>query len=82
MSEWINVEDRLPKQGNLLVTFLIECMGYEKPEDRRFYAEGYFNPRSGWAVENRNIPCYLSPAGFSSKHMRVTHWMPLPEVPK
>ena len=83
MSKWIRVNDQLPYEGNYMVSFLIKVLGRETPFiDKRLYAEGYFNPQTGWSIENRYIyhPLYQQP--YQSEQMRVTHWMPLPEPPK
>ena len=76
MSEWISVEDRLP-EGKVLMCFYESCFGsyskeieagyYDNPED---YEDGV---GGGWRF-------WLSDKPVVGKG--VTHWMPLPELPK
>ncbi len=80
--EWTNVNEQLPKKGYYIVTFLIEVLGDEKPfEDIRLYAAGSFNPEIGWKIDNRYVHDYRYEQPYISNKLRVTDWMPLPEVP-
>jgi len=81
--EWISVNEKMPLEGYYLVSFLLECFGSDTPfEDRRFYARGYFDPETGWSIENKYILEPRHATGYWSLKCRVTHWMPLPTPPK
>jgi len=70
--DWINIEDQVPEDGQLVLTYFdildnkIEISRYKNllgTEDEIF-GHNMFHNRSGWLTDD------------------VTHWMPLPEPPK
>jgi len=76
--KWISVKDGLPKDlQKVLVSFLIEVLGMETPfTDKRLYAEGFFNPETGWSIENCYVRDSRYPSGFICDNLRITHWTP------
>ena len=75
MSEWISVEDRLPEARHhvLICYFPVFCENLKKQIDTGYYEEPEeYNDGGGWKF------------WLSDKVVRggVTHWMPLPELPK
>ncbi len=78
MSEWINVKDSLPKDGQDCLVYHWEdshiTVGYFESYNVRYYIEAdgsKFYTNHGWETE---IP-WAQKGG-------VTHWMPLPEPPE
>lgn len=73
MSEWISVQDRLPAQddhNDYLITDGEHCfVGHY-----RHKAQAWDNSTLGW------IQAYY--ADGSVEDIEITHWMPLPELPK
>lgn len=81
--EWISVKDKLPIEGSYLVFFYINVIGLETSVVKKFmYAEGYFDPETGWSIENKIIREWRHESGYTDVMIRVTHWMPLPQFPK
>lgn len=67
MTEWISVKDRLPEsQGDVLVV--------------AFWHECW-QPMVGWYSEIERKWRIITPHG-EKVPAGVTHWMPLPEIPK
>ncbi|MEG1896537.1 MAG: DUF551 domain-containing protein [Oscillospiraceae bacterium] len=69
MSEWIKVEDRLPKTNEKVLC----CYHFNKHIDMPF-----ISVLSYYASDE--VPHFQHTLGDDK--MRVTHWMPLPEPPK
>ena len=76
-SEWISVEDRLPKLedgrnwGNHRPRSIrVLCVCHQR-SGKIFVKEGYYELFN-------NKPCWRIPGSIDD----VTHWMPLPEAPK
>ena len=96
MSEWISVEDRLPEKkvlatyknraGNnrIIVAdyfprFTVESNAeyddydeYCEEKDTYYYREGWYEQQDNWGDY----------ASIYVNEGKVTHWMPLPELPK
>ena len=69
MSEWISVKDRLPENEDFVlvsVTGRFHHIKFENAPDIASFC------REGWILES--CPEWSNPG--------VTHWMPLPEMPK
>ena len=61
----------------------MEVVGVEtRFELKKLYAEAYFDPHSAWRIENRYIKLTRYKQGFVDLPIKVTHWMPMPELPK
>ena len=73
MSEWISVENRLPKKGDRCLI----CINFGSPfiepsvHDAQFTGSTFRRGRAKVAV-----------AGTSDDDPVVTHWMPLPDLPE
>lgn len=81
--EFTNVNEKLPEKGSYLVCFAIECLGIETSfVDLILYAEGYFNPQTGWKIANRFVYDCRYEQPYVSNNLRVISWMPLPSPPK
>ena len=67
MSEWISVKDKLPLNSkNILIYSKDWGVGY-----------GWYTAGQGWYY------CYHDGDGFIyTSGNDITHWMPLPELPK
>ncbi len=75
MSEWISVKDRMPDVEESVIA-------YSKTVDRVFV--GYYDLEYSFRTDSIEPMWYLDGArgrsyAFTAK---VTHWMPLPELPK
>lgn len=71
---WINVNDRLPEQDQTVLAygyFASEIGGEDETE--MMIAKCVYNT-SYWQIEDT---CY-----YSCWLYEVTHWMPMPEIPK
>ena len=81
MQEWISVDDRLPEEdGSYLVT--INSFGGRKYIDIRWFAkDGEIVDKYELAGQENVWYYYDSEWGYISIDS-VTHWMPLPEMPK
>lgn len=75
MSEWIRVEDELPRCGDPVIA---ACRDYRVDGLPPAVVPARFNlDREEWFdVDN------LDSDGDEVRLFRVTHWMPLPEPPK
>ena len=81
VQEWISVKDRLPEKDGAYLT-VINCFGYHSSINVHYFA------KDGEAVDEYNLArekdvwyFYDSEYGYVSTDS-VTHWMPLPELPK
>lgn len=77
MADWISVEDRLPKIGESVLVAVIINAKVSLP----FHTESAPEIRIGWRdnLSARHKWCLQ----FSNADMaEVTHWQPLPELPK
>ena len=81
MSEWINVEDRLPVKD--WCNILVYCDG------GNIEATKYHSDRLYFKYEKANCYSRKSYGKYSGHFMlchergyKITHWMPLPEPPK
>ena len=74
MGEWISVKDRLPeRRWNYFIAYVFG------DSDWHFYGEAMFHPEKD--ADNG----YVKRPHFSNEgmdDMRVTHWMPIPKLPK
>lgn len=85
--EWISVKDRLPdaEQDVLLFTETIETYGKHN-EKKTMYHNIYY----GYCDSGKWLTSYCHGCEYIEKmneeypyeHIRVTHWMPLPEPPE
>jgi hypothetical protein len=66
MSEWIRAEGRFPAYG------LEVLITYFNSDCGPFVCAAMYREDSGWEDMSEN----------DLNHLRVTHWMPLPEPPK
>lgn len=83
--EWINVKDRLPDEEQDVLILIREIEFYGKHLDRRCIHRWV---HTGWRVDGEWATTYC----FGHKYVddeikerceiKVTHWMPLPELPK
>ena len=84
-SEWISVKDRMPdeEQDVLLLIREIEIYGRHL-EKRQVYHSVYI----GWCIDGEWATTYCYGHKYISEEVNnkcelaVTHWMPLPELPK
>lgn len=81
VQEWISVKERLPQEdGSYLVT--INCFNNRQDIDIRYFAKDGETVDEYDFVGQKNVWCfYDSEWGYISTNS-VTHWMPLPELPK
>lgn len=77
MSEWIKVEDELPK----LDTFVLCCaegkyqgLSIEVLKRLQYYPNADGKPENYWE--------FTTESDLNDSYWRVTHWMPLPELPE
>ena len=70
-SEWISVDEDLPKKrGHYFIAYKFDG------SDMRFYGEAMFHPEGG--------NCFVDRPHFSNEGvdgMYVTHWMKIPKLP-
>lgn len=79
---WISIKDRSPKEGEKVLALL------ESWDSERFLASAIYKPEFGndWCVEveehvnSHPESCGILGDGFLSP--KITHWMPLPELPE
>lgn len=72
--EWISVKDRLPEDDIIILVLSEICIpedNYLKQKKGYWIFEGKFNRMFGWFI-------YFHPENLQ----KITHWMPLPELPK
>ena len=72
-TEWISVEDSLPRNGQYC---FVAYVYNDNPEHRGYGTERYY-------IDEGNG--YVSGPHFGNEGvygMRVTHWMPIPEIPR
>ena len=74
VQEWISVKDRLPdnKEHDWVLAQVVEDNGYmhiPKVMEYRQLRNDWFEETYGWLSEHNGV-------------FTVTHWMPLPELPK
>ena len=77
MSNWISVEDELPRDASLgvhdsLPVLILTCVAYSGCERLRYSDNSV-------KITTWQNNCFL---GFPAGATIVTHWMPLPEKPK
>lgn len=72
MSEWISVEDRLPKIYQNCAVYI------NGGRDHKYYRWARFNGGYNWDGDGG---CNMSHCYADGAH-NITHWMPLPEPPK
>lgn len=72
MSFWISVDDRLPEVGNSSVYGSDWCLGVVDSLGTR-YVE---------MIKYVDVPQPYWKDQFDDRSLVVTHWMPLPELPK
>ncbi len=68
--KWISVEDQLPHDGDYVLVYYfndIEIYRFWTTSDKRRKIQD-------WGFED--------PSGFCFESQKITHWMPLPEIPK
>jgi hypothetical protein len=66
MGDWISIEERLPEKKGLYLVAYHPCY-WDCVEQELCVGIDTFRGKSTWAKK---------------KYQRVTHWMPLPELPK
>jgi len=71
MDEWIPVEERLPENGQRVLTYWPE--GYYTLDIQQFYRAGSYHLDAWWLGGSQN---HLVENGD------ITHWMPPPEGPQ
>lgn len=71
-SEWINVKEQPPVEGELVLTINNSSNSLYKE-----YKLDYIVPFPQEVVENR----YIWACRLEDEYARVTHWMPLPKPP-
>lgn len=64
MSEWINIDTRLPNKGDDVLVFRPKA--HKEPS----------------CDKNIKICKYIDGNSFRDSYHNVTHWQPLPEIPK
>jgi hypothetical protein len=67
--EWISVEDRLPEQRDIVL--IIRTNKYAPVIELAFHVPGFFNE---WTLMS-------DPMNFEND-LKITHWMPLPDIPE
>ena len=74
MSEWISVKDRLPEKSSTFVLAL--TASGELSVGRNIIVADYIHPV--------NEPCgaFIQAYGDELDMLNITHWMPLPELPR
>ena len=77
MSNWINVNDRLPeKYQKVFVADIYNGEIY-------YFAAAYYLDKNCFSAETDGLEASNCDGGASIYlDMEVTHWMPLPEAPK
>ncbi len=68
--KWIKIEDAQPRDGDIVIT-CFEVTGIETARYKNL--KGTEDEIFGWN-------CFTNKSGFLTDD--VTHWMPLPEIPK
>lgn len=87
MSEWISVKDRLPKPEETVLCLLreIEFYGRHK-EHRQVYRSVYIGYQIDGEWATQYCYGYKDLEDTQVEHpefkLKVTHWMPIPELPK
>jgi hypothetical protein len=71
---WIDVKDKLPNEGELVLVYAPEC--FINNETENGYTFGMMDKNGLMAYAIGGYDC-----GYTSA-MIITHWMPLPEPPK
>lgn len=71
MNKWISVKDRLPKEKTFCSTFIVTLYSHYK--DKSFVQPLHYIGGEWFEM------CYEEPL---DPEYEVTHWMPLPELPK
>ena len=66
MSKWISVKERLPERGYKVLTV---------------NGHGYIRIFALWEKAGREW-CWIDEAGHFNHVNDITHWMPMPELPK
>jgi hypothetical protein len=84
MNEWISVKDKLPNHHNIILVYYKKGIGVTNFVDSIKMNETLW--RNGYGDEAVDIK--KNPYFFVSQEVRqhtfndITHWMPLPEMPK
>ena len=68
MSDWISIDDRLPKRGDKVLISISVC-GNFNIENAEYMSDGQF---LGCWCDRRGVGCTY----------KVRHWMPLPAPPE
>jgi hypothetical protein len=73
--DWIRVEDRMPEPRiDVLVVLNLDIIG---DDDLRIYEVGWYADDDKEWYNSNGYTLYEIPG-----NSRVTHWMPLPDLPK
>lgn len=89
MAEWISVKDRLPKEleaVNIVWVNHDPPSYYQHTKNKPFAATAVYY-KGNWYWWNATVEDVLAEYGrsdfdFIDKSIEITHWMPLPELPK
>lgn len=84
MSDWISVEDRLPKIKDKLLhssesedVLALNCDGNMYVANLNFYAAGGYRKEDEYSWSDKSTGC-----GCCSEGIQPSHWMSLPKPPE
>lgn len=87
MSEWIDVAERLPKQGERVFIYL-KCqtgahrlVAYDWPYPCCQVNIAYYRPNLWYDDDGHYDWVFSGEGGAAVVRLTVTHWMPLPDLP-
>ena len=84
-NEWISVKDRLPDEEQDVLILIREIEFFGKHKEKR---EAYHWIHTGWFVDGEWATTYCFGHKYITEEINdrselaVTHWMPLPELPR
>ncbi len=78
MSEWISVENKLPKNNNKNFVVILD----EGDQKRYAIASYYFEQKGSRLFKKREAFWEVYRADTIMRPFFVSHWMPLPEPPE
>lgn len=82
---WISVKDKLPNEEQDVLVLVRKIEHYGRHNEKRTV---YHSVHIGWCIEEKwaTTYCYgykyLKDEANEKIELEVTHWMPLPELPK
>lgn len=80
MAEWISVKDRLPDVKQKVLVYAVGKTDGFYGESEIAVTERY-RPWSSWNPESTYVD-WVAPYPYFLKDYEITHWMPLPTMPK